>query len=149
MSKKTHLLIAIAALALAGASSAGAGQQSQTLAISSVASIAALAGDLRPASDVIPSDLGMPSVGNGEQHVAKTGLWSSVKKAAKKVGGAVKTAAKKVASAAKKVGGAIKTGAGAVRAGLGKVKVTLVRGVDAINRGICKVAGCKPKQSGL
>ncbi len=100
MSKKIQLLIAIAALALAGASSAGASQRDNAVAQPGVAPIAALAGEFRPASDVIPSDLGTPSLGapkygDGEQHIAKTGIFSSIKKAAKKVGGAVKSAAKK------------------------------------------------------
>ncbi len=106
MSKKVQFLLAIAALAFASASSAGASQRDNAIVQPGVAPIAALAGEFRPASDVIPSDLGTPSAGNGEQHIAKTGLFSSIKnaakKVAKKVAGAAKTVAKKIAGPIKK-----------------------------------------------
>ncbi len=147
MSKKTQLLIAIAALAFASTSSAGASQRDNAIVQLSVAPIAALAGDLRPASDVIPSDLGTPSAGNGEQHVAKTGLFSSIKKAAKKVGGAVKSAAKKVGGAAKtvakKVAGAAKTVAKTV-AGVAKTVAKKVASAACKIKVLHKPLSCKP-----
>ncbi len=127
MSKKIQLLIAFAALAVASASSAGATQRDNSIVQLSVAPIAALAGDIRPASDIVPGDLGTPSAGNGEQHIAKTGLFSSIKNAVKKVGGAVKTAAKKVASGAKKVAGAVKTAAKKVASAAGKVVMKIAK----------------------
>ncbi len=99
MSKTLCLLAALAALACAGAPAQASPTSHDRAA---TAPVAALAGEFRPASDVIPADLGTPSLGNAEQHIAKTGIWSSVKSAAKKVGGAVKRAAKVVARAAVK-----------------------------------------------
>ncbi len=101
MSAKIQLLIAIAALAFASASSAGASQRDNAIAQLSVAPIAALAGDIRPASDIVPGDLGTPSLGNAEQPIAKTGLFSSIKNADKKVGGAVGKVVSKIAKSNK------------------------------------------------
>ncbi len=68
---------------------------------------APIAQDLRPGAEHLPGAFGSESIESPDNHVVNAGFWSSVKNAAKKVGGAVKKAAKVATKGTSKVLGSV------------------------------------------
>ncbi len=123
MSRKSLLMVAAAVLSVTALSSAGGAITRNSsdvapivreLGTNAAPAVFGVRGEAIGAEDItVRADEG------SDQHIVQTGLWSSVKKAAKEVGSTVKKAAstvKKAAGTVKKVAGTVKNGV----AGLGK-----------------------------
>lgn len=96
------LIVAFAALSLACATGASANEYGpQSSPIAREASSAPIALELGRGGEIVQP--GAPRADNGENHVVKAGVWSSIKSAAKKVGSGVAKAGKAVAKGVGKV----------------------------------------------
>ena len=129
MSKKL-LMAALTVFAVTAVSAGGEVAADPTPIIGGQRSLA-MTQDVRPGAENLLGAFYAEKVESADSHIVKTGVWSSIKNGAKKVGGAVTKAAKTVASGAK-------TAATRIGAGYKRVAVDIAK--SKVGKTVAKVA---------